>query len=132
MPVLENSIGGLQFFDLVGAIFYAQEQLELLERPGVQGTGVRRLGARGQPFELVSITYLPNWSTALAVLGVYHQLPAANAVTVIRNGTDHGTFKVLEVSELETRAVLGVAGVGVPSTYEIRQVVRWILQDLGS
>jgi len=131
MPVLENSIANLQFFDLVGHIVYAQEKIELFERPGVDGLGARRTGSRAVPFELTSVTYHQNWSTALAALGVYHQLPGNNPVALVRNGTDHGVFLVLEVSEVSTQAVLTVAGVGVPSTYEIRQVVQWVLCDMG-
>jgi hypothetical protein len=131
MPVLENSINNLQFFDLTGPIVYSQEKIELFEREGVDGLGARRLGSRGEPFELSSITYHQNWSTALAALGVYHALPGTDPVTVVRNGTDHGVFLVLAVAEVKTEAVLTVAGVGVPSTYEIRQVVRWVLVDMG-
>jgi hypothetical protein len=127
MPVQTNSIGDFTFIDLVGTIYLRQESLEVIERPGVVGTGFRKLAARGKPFELVSINYVWDFATARTALIAYNALVGEDPVAVIRNSINYGTFVVLNVTEAEPPfAVYNV--IGTPDTsVQVRQTIKWQL-----
>lgn len=126
MP-LANLIDDFEFFDLQGAIVYRQEQLEIFERAGVNGSGIRRLGQRGEPFELVSVQFHEDFAAALAALQDYGDLAGTDPVELVRNGESHGDYLVLNVKEIATEAVSTICADGVDPTYQIRQTVRWRL-----
>lgn len=126
MAYLTNSIGANTFVELTGAIFYRQEQLEIFNRPGVVGSGVRRLGARGTPFELTSKQYHADFAAAKTALQTYDDAPGTNPVTLIRNSIDHGTYLVLEVMEVSTVAVMNPSGNANPA-HTVLQTVKWKL-----
>jgi hypothetical protein len=124
---LENSINGNQFASLTGAIHYAKEQLEVIERAGVDGTGLRRLGSRSEPSQLVSVTYCATFTAAATLVNVtYKALIGANPVTVIRNGFTHGNFAVKSVREVRTYAVVNPTG-NVPGGAGVCLVCEWEL-----
>ncbi len=131
MSYLTNSIGSYTFAEMTGAIFYRQEQIEVINRPGVDGSGLRKLGARGQPFELMTKGY---WLTLAAAQDAifnastgYKTLIAAAAYTVTRNGVNHGDYYVLDVQEVATTAVLNPTGNVPSSSCTALLVCRWKL-----
>lgn len=125
MPIHVNSIGAFTFFDLVGTIYPRQEQLEIIERPGVDGSGARRSGARGKPFVLVSVAYYTDWTDYHMSLYEYKDLVGQDPQTLTRNDEDYGTFLVLEVTEVQPpQAVMNVAG---DPTKQVRGVTRWTM-----
>lgn len=125
MPIHTNSIGSFTFFDLVGSIYPRQEQIEVIERPGVNGSGARKTGARGKPFVLLSITYFDDFSDAASELTSYKAYVGDALHTVTRNSVNLGDFLVLEVTEATPpMAVLNVAG--SPSS-QVRAEHRWRL-----
>ncbi len=125
MPVHVNSIGEAVFFDLIGALSPKQETLEIIERPGVDGCGARRMGTRGKPIEFLSISYHTSFTTALEFLQASKTLVGDDPQTVIRNDVTLGTFLVLSVEEATPAyAVVNVAG--SPGS-ECRLEMKWTL-----
>ena len=51
---LWNQIGPFVFLDLIGGVLLPQQGAELLERPGVDGAGLKLIGKRSAPFTLHS------------------------------------------------------------------------------
>jgi hypothetical protein len=118
MPTAEHSINGLQFLCLKGEVFLRQEELETFNRGGVDGTAFRKLGKRGQPFELISIVDAPSLEDAKAGFEAYRDIVATNPVTVIKDGINWGNYVVLRVS-LAPKGIKAVAnfagGLNAPS-----------------
>lgn len=126
MAYLTNSIGAYQFASIRGAIFKPQEQLEILTRPGVNGNGLRRLGRRGKPFELVTVAFYADLTAAKTALEDYQTLPGSVALTLTRSGVDHGDYNVLEVQEVDTFAVTTPCGNADP-TATACMILKWTL-----
>jgi hypothetical protein len=123
---LTNSIGAHSFVSLKGAIPYRQEVVETWIRPGVAGHGLRRLGAHGQEFTLTSKQYFADFAAAKAAMQLYDDLSGSNAVTVTRNGVNHGDYFVLEVVEAETYPCLNPTG-NATSSHTVCLVAKWKL-----
>lgn len=126
MAYLTNSIGAYSFVSLVGAIPYRQEVVETWIRPGVAGHGLRRLGAHGQEFTLISKQFFADFTAAKTAMQGYDDLSGTNPVTVMRNSVDHGTFAVLEVVEAQTYPVLNPTG-NATSSHTVCLVAKWKL-----
>lgn len=126
MGVLTNSIGSYTFDDLQGNVQRRREQLQVFQRPGVDGVGFRKLGQRTTAFQLVSIHYVLDWETSKTALDAYKALIGANPQTLIQHGVNWGDYDVQDVIQAEARAVLNVAGSIVPGA-QVRQVCQWTL-----
>lgn len=132
MPVHTNSIGGYRFLELQGVPYLRQEQLELVERDGVDGTGVRKLGKRGKPFQFVSVNYEESFATAAAKMLEYIDLVGLGPVDIVRNSIEEGGFVVLSVVERERYAIFSQLG-GIqededhPVNLECCHIVAWTL-----
>jgi hypothetical protein len=110
MAYLTNSIGAYSFADLVGAIARRQQQIEIFERPGITGSGLRTLGSRGKPFTLKAVAYVADLAAAKTLFEGYIALPGTATQAVTRDGVNHGNYFVLEVEEISTIQVLNVTG----------------------
>jgi hypothetical protein len=125
VPILVNSIGSAVFFDLIGTIYLRQEQIEVIERPGVDGSGARKSGARGKPFQLLAVSYHDSWSAFHTAMTAFKAYPGTDPQTLTRNGESYGSFLVLDVMEARPpQAVLNVAG--SPSS-QVRAETAWTL-----
>lgn len=119
MPAV-NLIGDFEFISLHKVPFGPAQQLELVEKSGVPGTGIRRLGIRGQVFRLTSNVDLVDFVTATELLHYYRALIGANPVPLVWNGSrsiDYGYLvQVVEVMPLactnNATAVGGLTGGG--------------------
>src|SRR4051812_13461371 len=110
MPVHTNSIGDAIFYDLIGTIYSPQQQVEIIERPGVSGSGARLTGSRGKPFDLISTTYHTNFSAAQDAMEAYVTLKTSLQY-LVRNTIEYGLHIVLDVAEASPPfAVVNVAG----------------------
>ena len=122
---------GARFDDLSGEVITRAEQIEILSRPGVDGSGARRLGKRGEPFELTSVVYGPNWAWAKAGQLYYKAMVGQDPFYVIKQSVNWGTYILLGVNIVRTEAVVSVCGNAIGyelySTLEIRLVARWQL-----
>jgi hypothetical protein len=128
MPVLENSIGTAEFQDLVGTIYPRQAQIELIDRPGVDGVGARNTGTKGKPFKLVSVTYHANFAAAASAMTDYIALKSSLQI-LVRNDEVFGSALVQDVTEATPpQAVYNVAGaIGA----QCRAEVEWTLVMMG-
>ena len=125
LPIHVNSIDSFVFWDLVGTIYLSQQQMEILQREGIDGLGFRRKGTSGKPFTLRSITYFDSFSDANTALASYSAVVGSGLVTVTRNDIAITGFVVLGVAEAKPpEAVFNVAG--SPSS-ECRAEVLWQL-----
>lgn len=121
-----NSIGVYNFADLVGPIERRQEQIEIFNRFGVDGSGLRKTGARGEPFTLKGVAFVADFTAAKALFDLYLALPGSAAQTVIRNSINHGDYYVLKVEEVSTEQVLNPTGNVVPGS-TCRLTTSWKL-----
>lgn len=122
MPVHVNSIGSYTFIDLQGIIDPRSEQLELLNRPGYDGTIARKTGSRGEPFMVQTVTYCTDFSVAKDAVLLYKSLIGEDPQTVIRYTVNHGDFLVLRVREVSCRVM-----VNSTSGFNVRLVCAWEL-----
>lgn len=121
----------VRFDDLAGEVVLRGEELEILNRPGVEGCGARKLGRRGKPFELAAVLYCPDWQYAHDILANYQTLIGLDPLYLTKQSVAWGTFLVLEVAATRTEAVYSVCGDAVNAAYyptlEIRLETKWKL-----
>jgi hypothetical protein len=132
MPVHTNSIGDFEFLQIEGAPHLRQEQLEIIERAGVDGSGLRKLGRRGRPFELQTTNYEESFETAQSKMQEYKALVGDDPVDLVRMSLEEGTFLVLEVRERALFAIFNAIGgiqddPGEPVNHEACHIVSWTL-----
>lgn len=133
MPAYTNSIGAYQFLAMDGAFHLRQQQLELIERHGIDGTGLRRLGIRGKPFEVVTINYEVDFDTAEDKMDEYRELVGSDPVNVIRFSETEGDYFVLQVREQQAPAAIlnSIGGIQPdpdnPVSLTCYHVVSWTL-----
>lgn len=72
-----------------------QQQIGVVQRPGVDGTGFIRLGSKGQPFQAVSVVDVDTFANAVALAASYQSLARDEAYELVWCGvnfsTAHGT-----------------------------------------
>ncbi len=128
MPVLENSIGTAEFQDLVGTVYPRQAQIELIDRPGVDGVGARNTGTKGKPFKLMSVAYHDNFAAAITFLSDCLTLKGSLQI-LVRNGEVLGSVLVQDVTESKPpQAIYNVAG--APGK-QCRAELAWTLVMMG-
>ncbi len=128
MAYLTNQIDTNLFCSIEGAIFYRQEQLEVQNRPGVDGALIRRLGAHGIPFELTTKSYHASYTAARNALAAFDDYPGTAPVTLTRNGVSHGDYYVLSVYEVRTIPVVNPTGHVVPdANATVCLIAKWKL-----
>lgn len=106
---LWNQIGPFPFLDLVGGVVLPQESAEVLERPGVDGVGLKFLGRRGRPFTLHSRVDAQSLEDAHVAGRNYQQLVNNGILySVAQHDVDYTNFgvefAVLAVENLRIRA----------------------------
>lgn len=121
-----------QFDDLTGSVLLRAEELEVLNRPGVDGSGVRKLGRRGRTFQLQSVVYAPSFEWAKTAIEFYNTLPGMDPLYLIKQSVQYGSFLVLRVTPDDPQAVYNVAGNAVAYSYgytslECRLTATWEL-----
>ncbi|MBL9125832.1 MAG: hypothetical protein JNG90_19480 [Planctomycetaceae bacterium] len=111
---MSNAIGNFEFISLREVPFGLSRQLELIERAGVNGTGIRRTGIRGRPIQLRSHVDTPDTASAIEQLELYRALIGADAVNLIWNDVpsyDAGyAVVVLDVVPVTARGVVSAVG----------------------
>jgi hypothetical protein len=127
MPFHQNSIGSFQFLSMDGAVYPRQQQKELIERSGVGGTGARKLGIRGRPFELLTTNYEQSLIAAEGKLQEYADLCDEDVpIAVVKNGVPEGSFILLEVRERARFAIFNAVG-GFEGGEECQHEVIWTM-----
>lgn len=109
-----NSIGEFGFLSLIGHPPGIQQELELLQRPGVNGVGLWKTGFRGRPFRLRSLVDAQSKEDAREYYTLYCELIGADPVQLIysdHDSEDEGyRVAVLSVTPLDIRALANSAG----------------------
>lgn len=127
MPVHHNSIGSFEFISMEGAVYPRQQQKELLERAGVDGTGARKTGLRGKPFQLLTVNYEASLQAAADKLEQYADLCDEDVqIALVKHDVPEGFFMVLEVVERERYAIFNSLG-GLAGGEECCHEVIWTL-----
>lgn len=113
MP-LNHSIGEYQFVSLREVPVGTARQLDILERPAVDGSGVRRTGRRGRPMTLRSLVDASSFADAESLLQAYRELIGADPVALVWNGipsVQNGYLVVvLDVVPVGCRAMVASVG----------------------
>jgi hypothetical protein len=127
MPVHSNSIGDFEFLSMEGQVFYRQQEIEVIDRPGVTGSGARRLGRRGKPFTVLTMNYEANLLAAEAKMQMYIEMKdTEDLVGLVRHDVPEGFFLVLEVREQSRYAITNSIG-GLVGGEECCHEVAWTL-----
>lgn len=131
MPVHTNTIGAQQFEDIRGSLQPESEELEVFARPGKDGTTVRLTGVRGRPVQIQTLHYVADFTAAKNALSAYVQLKDGANVEIVQHSVSFGDFRILDVVEIQARAVANVIGSLIPGA-GVMQVCQWTVQHQGS
>lgn len=105
-----NKIGPFQFIRLEGAVQPPGEESELIQRPGVEGTGFFRKGSKGHPFQMQSVVDIANWNGAQIVNLGYASIKNNTVVDVVHCGFSWSSQSIrFVVLDVEVTRVKGVA-----------------------
>ena len=103
LPV--NAIGAERFLELLGVPGWILQRLELIERPGVNGTGIWDTGFRGRPFALRTRVDAPYLGDAMDAYLRYCLFSDADPQRIIYRSMDLSgsgvLFQVLDVRAVE-------------------------------
>lgn len=113
------------FEDMRGRLQPKKQQLEVHVSRGQDGESLRETGVRAVPSQVLTVHYVESWATAQTAITAYGDLIGA-LVQVIQHTTNYGYFKVLDVVEVEARAVENVVG-SLVTTPTVLQLVQWVL-----
>ena len=94
-----NSIGEYVFIGLHGNPDPPKEAVEIMERPGVDGIGVWRLGRWGKPFFMRSQVDVASMAAAAVLLGRYRDMIGQDPVSMIQDNVDSAACGFLVVVE---------------------------------
>lgn len=116
-----NAIGPYQFVTLSGVPRGIARQLEVIERAGVDGSGIQRTGRRGRPFRLRSLVDCNSFAEADVMVEAYRLLIGEAPVELVWNGRQSSLkgylVVVLDVEPVDVAALVtavgGLTGLGV-------------------
>lgn len=131
MPVHTNTIDAYQFEDIRGSLQPRSEELEIFARPGKDDTTVRLTGVRGRPTQIITVHYVADFTAAKNALSSYVQLKDGASYEIVQHSISFGDFRILDVVEVESRAVANVIG-SLISGATVRQICQWTVQHQGS
>lgn len=127
MPLLLHAIGPFTFDALRGEIQLEREENEVIVRPGVDGSGIRRLGQRGRPFVVETMRYETSYASAEVVLQLYQGLIEIDPVQVVKNTiVSRDLHQVLEVEKVAISPCTTAVGTIVANPAAIL-IARWTL-----
>lgn len=131
MPIHTNTIDSYEFEDIRGSLQPESEELELFSRPGKDGTTVRLTGVRGRPTQIQTLHYVADFTAAKNAISDYVQLKDGGNVEIVQHTVSFGNFRILDVVELQARAVTNVTG-SIIATPTVMQVCLWTVQHQGT
>lgn len=136
-----NSIGIFPFVTLTnpvglyGAPLLVRAENEIIQRPGVHGTGVRRLGIKGTTFQMISTRDNSTIARAGQEYNLYTVLTTQVAQQIVWRGVDYDIFGVryvvLDVSDPDIMPLRNkVGGLLGASATAAKLTVTWTLQPV--
>ena len=109
MALPQFRIGPFQFFSLSDPPQTPSEMAEVIQRPGVDGTGFVKTGKKGSEFTVTSTVDLANKAVAHAVAASYHSLEHAGVYDVVHQGVSYSTAGVgFVVRKVELVSIKGL------------------------
>ena len=136
-----NSLGIFPFVTLAnpigrnGAPLLVRAENEAIQRPGIHGTGIRRLGVKGVTFQMISMRDNSTHAFAVEEYNQYRDLTADDAQRIVWRGVDfdgYGTrYVVLDVSDPDITPLRNKVG-GLLGTLAsaVKLTVTWTLQPV--
>lgn len=131
MPIHTNTIASYQFEDIRGSLQPESEEIELFSRPGKDGSTVRLTGVRGRPVQIQTTHYVESFTAAKNAISAYVQLKDGGNVEIVQHTVSFGNFRILDVVELQARAVTSVTG-SLVANPTVMQVCLWTVQHQGT
>lgn len=129
MPVYTHQLGNEAFVTLDGEVRVPSEQLEIVDRPGVDGLGFWRTGVRGMPFELVSGVDVQHLGAGQQKRLAYAALIGSNPLSLVQYDVHWDQvelrFVVLDV-ETQIREIAALVG-GFSQASRAWVRARWTL-----
>ena len=108
---MADSIGDESFVLLSGQIDDPSDQVEVIQRPGVDGVAFRLMGNHPSPFELVSLEDFSSLSGARDAMIAYKALKGGDPVDLVwQDVTPDDQVKVIDVVQHELRAATCIIG----------------------
>lgn len=118
------SLGGFSFIDLAhangrsGPPELPRERVEVIERPGLNGTGLLLLGAKGRPFPVRTLAGVTSRSAGLELIELYNSFVGADPLSLIwadeSYTVNHGVaFQIVDVLRAEVIQI-GASSAGYP------------------
>lgn len=109
-----------------------RQDLKIIQRPGTSGTGIKRQGVKGEPFQLESVVDVSTLVDAENLRFLYIALQNGDQkIDLVLNDIDYGSFHgvrfvVLQVGNISIRRMAAaVGGLSTPSNYVVR--ASWTL-----
>lgn len=114
MSLLTNKIDDFDFLALIGHLVPPVETVELDQRPAFPGTEVTRTAVKGKPFQVMTRTDAPQYSSCHAFHDQYKALIGQDPVTLVQGGvsTNDRGFKVAVLNVEVIRALAISGGIG--------------------
>jgi hypothetical protein len=132
MPLLTNQIGAYTFDSMEGNFQPVRERVEVVQRGGVDGTEVRRLGSSGRPFQIITKRFESTTATARTAFDNYKGLIGQNPVAITHHGVAYsGTWAVLDVVNMGIAPRSSVVGSIVASPTVIL-IASWTLIQIST
>jgi hypothetical protein len=132
--VLLDSGGGPTGENLYQAIRIAPQwasmQTELLTFPGIDGVGIRELGIRGEPFEIVTMEYRDSLTSARTAAQDYLSYIASGApygIRVIQRDVDQGVYGVMKIALAAEPRPIGAAVNSLIVNPNAMLLMRWLI-----
>ncbi|WP_166820522.1 hypothetical protein [Thalassoroseus pseudoceratinae] len=122
-------IGSNAFIRLTGDVQPQQTQLQDITRPSVSGSAWRRLGTRGNEFELEGVVDVANASAANSLITAYKST-VGTIVSVQIRGNTYANYLVLDSTITERRQAANAVGGENGGTWIVRS--RWKLRYAGT
>jgi hypothetical protein len=128
MPYLTNQIDAYTFDSMEGNFQPVRERVEVIQRGGVDGTEMRRLGASGRPFQILTRRFESTTLTARTAFDNYASLIGQTPVAIIQHGVSYpGTWGVLDVVNTGIAPRTSVVGLTIVSSPTVILLARWTL-----
>ncbi len=136
-----NSLGTFPFVTFTnpasfnGAPLLTRMENEIIQRPGVHGTGIRRLGVKGMTFKMISTRDNATMADAIQEYNLYADLTNDDAQVIVFKGVNFDNYGVryvvLNVSDPDTMPLSNTAG-GLlgPLASAVKLTVIWTLQPV--
>ncbi len=123
------SIGNYAFDDMRGTPPVMSQQIEILERLGVEGTGFRQKGVRSRQGKITTHAFHTSFSTAKANFAAYLRdlVGASDPQMITQHSITKGYYIIERVDEVELRACESVIGsiIQNPKAYQVCEWTIW-------